>query len=789
MSDNKVTLTIDGREIQADAGSMLIEVADAAGIHIPRFCYHRKLSVAANCRMCMVDVEKTAKPVPACATPIADGMVVSTQSARARGAQKSAMEFLLINHPLDCPICDQGGECELQDVAMGYGGDVSQYVEAKRVVPDPDIGPLIETEMTRCIHCTRCVRFGEEIAGVRELGATGRGEFMRIGTYVEKSVRSELSGNVIDLCPVGALTAKPSRYQARPWELSQHPALSVHDAVGANLYLHSRKGAALRVVPRDNEAVNECWIADRDRFSYMALASADRVRQPLVKVSGHWQTADWQTALNRVTAKLRSIHPNDVAALLSPYQSTEELYLAQKYLRGLGISDLDHRSKEVDFSDQEQLPLFPWLGTAIAALEEHNAVLLIGSNLRKDQPLLAQRLSKAVHRGATVDVINPVDFYFYFPVADHLLVDAEGMVQQLAALAKATGSVVPEPLQSLVADSEAQDAIDAMAQRLKQAESGLVLLGSIASYHPQASVIRALASAVSKATGAQLGFLPTAGNSAGAWLAGAVPHRGPAGRALEKPGVNRSKRAEPAKALFVLGTELEADSQDAFAASQELLKADFVVALSAFESDLLKTAADVILPIATPFETAGTYVNAEGRWQTIRAATQAPDEVRPAWKVLRVLGNLAELEGFDFNSAADVLDELKAQFSANVELDNAIEPAKRYPEVDADQSPTRMSGDAIYACDPMTRRSQALQRTEDADANVAILGLSLAKQYDIETGDSVELQSDDGTSVFTAKVTDGIADNLVYTTFGGSASAKLSGGFGSISLRKCGGES
>lgn len=787
MTDNQVRLTIDGREISADAGSMLIEVADASGIHIPRFCYHRKLSVAANCRMCMVDVEKAPKPLPACATPIADGMVVSTKSARARAAQKSAMEFLLINHPLDCPICDQGGECELQDVAMSYGGDVSQYTEAKRVVQDKDIGPLIETELTRCIHCTRCVRFGEEVAGIRELGATGRGEFMQIGTFVEKNVSSELSGNVIDLCPVGALTAKPSRYQSRPWELTQHPTVSVHDCVGANLYLHSRNSDVIRTVPRDNEAVNECWIADRDRYSYMALTSEDRLYRPQIRRDGQWQTVDWETALSFCSDRLNKIAPEDISALLSPYSSTEELYLAQKYLRALGVRDIDHRTKESDFSDQEALPLFPWLGTSIEDIENHNAVLLVGSNLRKDQPLLAHRLNQATVKGATVGVINPVDFDFYFPVSYQALVSGEGMIQCLAALAKHLNAKVPPSLTELVSHRSVSANDEALAESLREGEASLILLGNIASYHPQASTLRALAQAVAVATSSQLGFLPTSANAAGAWLAGAVPHRGAAGQSVNK-GVNRSQRMSASKALFLMGTEVESDCADAFAAGQELLDAEFVVALSAFESDLLKTAADVILPIATSFETSGTYVNAEGRWQTVRAAAKAPGEARPAWKVLRVLGNLAEVEGFEYGSAQDVLEELKGLFRESGPLDNTIEALDAYPLPPVETGIQRVSGDAIYACDALCRRSPALQATDDGNANLATMNLALADALGLADGDGVSLSTQGRRGDYTVRIAEGVAEDVVYTTFGGSSAGLMAAGFGPTQLSPSGGD-
>lgn len=793
MTDNKVTLEIDGREVKAEAGSMLIEVADAEGIHIPRFCYHRKLSVSANCRMCMVDIEKAPKPMPACATPIADGMKVRTRSAKAMAAQKSAMEFLLINHPLDCPICDQGGECELQDVAVGYGSDVSQYTEAKRVVQDKDIGPLIETELTRCIHCTRCVRFGEEIAGVRELGATGRGEFMQIGTYIAKSVTSELSGNVIDLCPVGALTAKPSRYQSRPWELTQHATIATHDALGSNIFMHTRNGRVIRNVPRENEAVNESWISDRDRFSYQALDSESRVTEPMVRENGQWKTVGWETALEFTSKKLLSIDPTDVLAMLSPNSSTEELYLAQKYLRRLGVTDIDHRLKESDFSDQEKLPLFPWLGSAVADVEKRESVLLVGSNLRKDIPLLAHRLHQASKSGAVISVINPVDFDFYFPVKNQLIVDATGMIESLAAVAKAAfiknGNEVPKAFLDLLDNVRVDEITRDIAESLSKQGSTTILLGAIATYHSEASVIRALAQLICAETGARLGFLPTAANCAGAWISGAVPHRKPEGALADKVGRSLAQRGdELPKAIFLLNTEVEADCGNALAASQALLKAEFVVALSVFESDLLKTAADVILPIASSYETSGTYVSAEGRWQSVRAALKPSGSVRPAWKVLRVLANLGDQPGFDYNSSEEVLTELKGLFSGQQELSNSVGYRDEYQMPAPSKDLTRMSGDSIYAVDSLVRRSQALQATEDGNADVVIMGPTLASEKDIASGDQVELATNGRQSSFTAKVLDGVAPGLVYTTMGGEASGRLGGASGPVEVSKAGGD-
>ncbi|MDH5473979.1 MAG: NADH-quinone oxidoreductase subunit NuoG, partial [Gammaproteobacteria bacterium] len=540
MTEELVTITVDGQELKAPKGAMLISVTDDNGIRVPRFCYHKKLSVAANCRMCLVDVEKAPKPMPACATPVMDGMVVHTKSPRAIAAQKSVMEFLLINHPLDCPICDQGGECELQDVSMGYGGDVSQYSEIKRVVFDKDIGSLIQTELTRCIQCTRCIRFGEEIAGMRELGATDRGDRMVIGTFIEKSVDSEMSGNVIDICPVGALTAKPSRFAGRAWEMEQHPGVAPHDSVGSNINIHTLRGKVIRVVPRDNETINEVWISDRDRFSYQGLYADDRAMTPMIKNNGEWQACDWDEALQKAATGLQAVSATDVnqlGAWISPSATLEEHYLLQKIMRGLGSHNIDHRLHQTDFTDQATAPVMPWLGQSIEDLEQLNAALLIGSYVRKQQPMMAHRLRKAaINHAANISFVNPRKFDWHFPVMAECVSSAAGMLEDLAAIAKAAcdGATAPAHLADVINAAQVNDQHKQIANSLKQADKATVLIGTIATQHPQLSVIRQLAGVIAEQTSSVLGYFPEA-NSAGAWLAGSVPHRGPAGQAVNAP--------------------------------------------------------------------------------------------------------------------------------------------------------------------------------------------------------------------------------------------------------------
>jgi len=718
MSAQPITIEVDGIQMEARKGAMLIEVTDAAGIHIPRFCYHKKLTVAANCRMCLVEVEKAPKPLPACATPVMDGMKVWTQSAKAQSAQQGTMEFLLINHPLDCPICDQGGECELQDVAMGYGSDVSRFVERKRVVKDKDIGPLISTEMTRCIHCTRCVRFGSEIAGLRELGATGRGEHMEIGTYLAKSIVSELSGNVVDICPVGALTAKPSRFAGRSWEYAQHPAIAPHDSIGSHIFLHTMRDKVMRVVPRDCESINETWISDRDRFSYEGLYSLDRAVQPLLKQAGEWQAVEWDNALTAVHQGLSQVieqhGPDAVGVLVSPTATLEELYLAQKLSRGLGIANIDHRLRQADFSDQNHAPVFPWLGQPLAVLEQVDAALLIGSNVRMEQPIAGHRLRKAALAGGKIMFINPRDFEFRFPVTAKMIVDPLAMVSGLAKVAKAIteqqGTTLPDHLQALLNGAEPDDAARTMAEQLINGERATVLLGNLAAAHPLFSQLRALAVFIAEASGASLGYLPEAANSVGAWLTGVLPHRAVGGKPTDSVGLDaRAMLETPRKAYVLAGFEPAFDCWDPATATTAIQQADFVVALTPYASDNLKDVAQVILPVAAFSETPGTYVNAEGCWQSFSAAVKPRGRARPAWKVWRVLGNAFALPGFEYMESHEILAEIRTQCET-VEPRNLVPGADHFEDL-TDSGPMRLVEVPIYSIDPLVRRAQPLQKT------------------------------------------------------------------------------
>ena len=726
MSD-KITIELDGRACEATPGEMIIAVADREGIAIPRFCYHEKLSIAANCRMCLVEAEQGGrpfpKPVPACATPVGAGMKVQTRSKKALEAQRGTMEFLLINHPLDCPICDQGGECELQDVSMGYGDDVSRFSERKRVVKDEDLGPLIATEMTRCIHCTRCVRFGAEIAGVRELGATGRGEDVRIGTYVGDAVSHELSGNIIDLCPVGALTSKPYRFTARAWELTSEDGIAPHDSVGSNLHLHVRGGRVMRVHPRDNEAVNETWISDRDRFAYEGLHSDRRLTAPMAKRNGVWQELDWQAALHLVSAGLKGIDADQIGWLMAPNATLEELYLAQRLARGLGGAHIDTRLRQQDFRGDAADPAVPWLGVPIAELERQTGLLVIGSDIRQEQPLLAHRVRKAALAGAMVAFVNPYELDLTHQ-SQQFVAPPGCLPVELAAIANALGCSGTGAAAEVIARAKADAGHLRVAEALRNAGAngtGLVLLGALAEADPDFALIKALAYGIADAANCRIGFLPRAANSVGAALAGALPHRQAGAEAAPRAGLNAlAMLTEPRAAYVLWGIDPAMDLLDPALALKVLDASGLVIACSAFRDPSLEAVADILLPIAGFAETSGTFVNAGGDWQRFQGAVAPPGDARPGWKVLRVLGNLLELDGFDYASAKQVHDELK-QRCASVVPDNVRGgPYEQAGPPSAMSNPEgtlmRVGNVPIYAVDQLVRAAPSLQRTPLADA-------------------------------------------------------------------------
>ena len=781
-----VTVEIDGQPYSARKGQMIIEVTDANGIEVPRFCYHSKLPIAANCRMCLVQVEKAPKPLPACATPVADGMKISTQSEYARKAQKAVMEFLLINHPLDCPICDQGGECELQDLALGYGRDVSRFAETKRVVKDKNIGPLIATEMTRCIHCTRCVRFLEVIAGQKELGGAGRGENLEIGTYVERAIESEMSGNVIDVCPVGALTSKPFRFRARAWELTQHAAVAPHDCVGSNLYLHTRRGEVMRAVPRDNEEINEVWLSDRDRFGCHGLEHAERITAPQRKLDGQWRTIDWETALQVVAEILRNTAGDELGILVSPTATLEEAYLLARLADGLGCANIDHRLRQTDFTDQDRLSLYPWLGGPLTDIESRDALLLIGANPRKEQPIVGHRLRKAALAGARVFAINPVDYEFNFDIADQIAARPSAMVAELAAVAAALlrlrNTRAPADLQALLDGAAVTPRHEAIAQALSGAERGMLLLGLTAQMHPAASALRALALLVGEVAGARVGFLSDGPDAAGAWLAGALPHRTPGGGARERQGLDaQAQLAAPRRTYILFGCEPDADFADPALVRRALAEAGSVVAFTAFASEALRAQADILLPVAPFSETSGTFVNCEGRWQSFAGAARPRGEARPGWKVLRVLGNLLDLGDFDYESSEAVRDELRTLVGerrpSHVRVAGPIARAVG----NADAGGLERVGDVpLYAGDALVRRSTPLQAM--ADAADAVVRVNAAEAARLGLNGNVRVTQGAATAVLPLVIDDRVPDGAARIVAARPGSAMLGSAFGSVEL-------
>lgn len=696
-----VKVEINGQVIEAQEGDMLIDVADDAQIQIPRFCYHKKLSIAANCRMCLVEIEGAWKALPACATPVTDGMKVHTKSAKAIAAQKSVMEFLLINHPLDCPICDQGGECELQDVAMDYGDDVSRYTEAKRVVGDRDAGSLIKTDMTRCIHCTRCVRFGQEVAGMMELGATGRSEWMEIGTYIEKSITSEMSGNMIDLCPVGALTSKPYRYTARAWELKAHKSISAHDSMGSHITVHSKNNEVKRVVPRENEAINEVWLSDRDRFSYEGINSESRLTQPMIKQSGSWTVVDWETALEFTVAGLQKvlINSNDVGVLASANSTLEELHLLQKIARGVGVENIDFRHRQVDFTIDQTGFNTPTLVHDIADIETLESILIVGSYLRKELPILNHRIRKAFLDGATIAVVNPVKFDFNYKTMQPSI--ESGMVFNLAGIAKAALDIAGKNDQAWL--NEIQPSVEhiAIAKTLMDAKNSSIMLGQISQMHTDYNVLQKLASIIAESSSTTLNILPLAANEVGAHLVNFLPKSGKNSVQMVNDGL---------KAFINMNIEVEADFADTDAAVNAMNKAEFVVNLTAFDSEQQREYADVMLPIATFAETAGTFVNANGLKQSFKMSVEPKGDAKAAWKVLRVLGNMFDIAGFDYVHSNEVLREVLDNTADKVDF-SAVNC-----QLPATNNDSKVQIVSPYQVDGVVRRSPSLQATPDADS-------------------------------------------------------------------------
>ncbi|WP_376695081.1 NADH-quinone oxidoreductase subunit NuoG [Wenzhouxiangella sp. EGI_FJ10305] len=775
--DDIVTIEVDGRALEAKKGEMIIQVTDRAGIDIPRFCYHHKLSIAANCRMCLVDVEKAPKPLPACATPVADGMKVFTESRRTVDAQRGVMEFLLINHPLDCPICDQGGECELQDLAMGYGRSVSRFTERKRVVRDKNVGPLIETDMTRCIHCTRCVRFLEEIAGTAELGGMNRGEHLEIGTFVERNINSELSGNVIDLCPVGALTNKPFRHTARPWEMRARKYIGTHDCLGSHLFYHTRGAKIMRAVPRDNEAVNECWLADRDRYSHFGLYADDRLTTPQIKVDGQWREVSWQDALSAAARAIKGAVEThggkELGVLVSPRATTEEHYLAASMARALGSENVDHRLRLLDFSHPQAGR--GHLDVPTAKIAESDAILLVGSNIRHEQPILGHRMRTAWRlNGAKIADLNSVAWDFHFDLAERLIVPPQAMVDTFARLAKVaadlTGTSLPEgKLGEYIAERQPEQEVQQLAGMLKDADSGVLILGDQALNHPEAGWLRRLAEWLAKALEVALVVLPGPANSMGGWQAGSVPGAG---------GLSARAMIEKGRQAYLLwDVEPDFDLADPAAARRALDGAASVVAATTYDNPVLRETADVLLPLSPAPEVDGTWINADGHRDTLEAVGRAPGQAHAGWKILRMLGEMVGSEGFDFATLEAVTERALAADAVEAACDDPADPSL------AESDTLWRTGEVpIHSGDNLLRRAPALQATTHAAPTVCAVHPATARRHELENAERVRVSQGEASVEMDLVIDARVAPGAVGLPVATCPVSTLGAGGGEISL-------
>jgi NADH-quinone oxidoreductase subunit G len=774
-----LNLEIDGKAVQVRNGGTVMDAANKLGIYIPYFCYHKKLSIAANCRMCLVHVEKAPKPLPACATPATEGMKVWTHSDQAIQAQKSVMEFLLINHPLDCPICDQGGECQLQDLAVGYGGSSSRYREAKRVVFRKNLGPLVAAEeMTRCIQCTRCVRFGQEIAGIMELGMVGRGEHAEIVSFIGRTVDSELSGNSIDLCPVGALTSRPFRFTSRPWELTRRKSVSPHDGLGSNLIVQVKVDRVMRVLPLENEAINECWLSDKDRFSYEALNSEERLTAPMIKRGGEWKTVDWQTALEYVANGLSDVvakhGAKSVGALVSPHSTLEELTLAARFMRALGSDNVDFRLRQIDFGDAGQRAGVPWLGMPIAELNSLDRALVVGSFLRKDHPLLAQRLRQAAKKGAEISSLHSVDDDWLMRIAHKAIVPPSLLPATLAeivvAAAQRAGKSAPAALSGIAPTAAAE----AIATSLVSGSKRAVLLGNAAIQHPDAAQLAALAQALCEITGATSGVLTEAANTVGGYVANAMPQNG---------GLDaQAMLADPRRAYFLLHAEPEFDCANPVVARAALEKAELVVVMSPFKHGTAY--ADVLLPVAPFTETPGTFISCEGRAQSFHAVVYPRGETRPAWKVLRVLGTLLRFPEFDIDTSETLRDSaLSDAGPLEHRLSNAIR-VEIAPPVTTPAPLERVADVPIYFADALVRRAMSLQQTADARPPKARMHRALLDKLGVAEGEQVKLKQGRGEAVLAASVDAAVPPGVIRVAAAHASTCGLEGLSGPVMVEK-----
>ena len=770
-AEKKVIVEINSQPCSASRGQMIIQVADAHDIYIPRFCYHKKLSVAANCRMCLVEIEGAMKPSPACATSVVDGMKVFTKSPATISYQKKIMEFLLINHPLDCPICDQGGECELQDIAMGYGSGVSQYNETKRTFNDLDLGPLVATEMTRCIQCTRCVRFGEEVSGDKELGLMGRGDHTEISTYVEKTLDSELSGNIIDLCPVGALTSKPFRFSARAWELKQYETISGADSVGANIYAHVRRDHLMRIVPKENEAINETWLADKDRFIYEGVHHRDRVRQPMIKKGDGWQEVSWEEALDFVKVSIEQTKEQSgaesIAALASDSCTNEELYLLQKLLRRIGSNNIDTRLKQA--STRKGIHAGFGFDCSLMDIEKADAIFLFGSNLRKEIPLINHRVHKAQKNGAKVMAVNSAYYPFNYPV-ESICVETSEMIYALVSLLKSISqrlsvNLSTKSLKKLATSVKEISVVQQFATQLLEAKNPILIMGFDALLHRHLDQFDGLFKELKRLLGARGGSLSIGANAKGALLSGATPDY--------LPGLNKAADAgkcvrdifmSGTKLLLLAGIEIEEDLIASNQALEALRDIDFVVAFSAFANESMRQYADIILPMTTHFETAGSMTNIFGIVQHFDSVIPPLYDSKPLWKILRVLSNLLNLEGFEYNGLGEVYHDFDSITQGKDIIDTS--------QYIADELPILKQGLSVQVClsmyktSSLLRRADPLQRTKDAKY-YSLVRISLEQANNLELGTLKELKilTMEGDHVVPFVVDDNLADNTLIIPF------------------------
>lgn len=781
-----VNIEIDGIPLKVDSTKMIIQAADEAGIDIPRFCYHKKLSIAANCRMCLIEVDKSRKALPACATPVTEGMKVFTHSKTAMDAQRSVMEFLLINHPLDCPICDQGGECELQDLSMGYGSGLGRFSEGKRVVKDKNIGPLITTDMTRCIHCTRCVRFGEEIAGIKELGAVGRGEHMEIGTYVESSLISELSGNIIDLCPVGALTSKPYRYRARAWELVAHPSIAPHDAVGSNIEFHTRGKDVMRVVPRDNESLNETWLSDRDRFSYLGINHEQRATEPMIKQNGEWQVTDWQTALAMASDSLKALKTKhgaeQIAGVMSPTATLEEAYLFQKLLRGLGSNNIEHRLRQQDFKGNDAD--YHHQNWSLADIEQSDDIVLVGCNIRAEQPIIAHRIRQAATVGGTT--VTDINFFksdLLMPVTAHMTVNIKGMLSCLSGIAKALlalGGEKNKDWNELLENVVPKAADQTIAMRLSNAMQATIFVGALANNHPQASKIKALTALIARLTNSQLIVLPVANSTAIALAARLSSTKIEANEAESVELNSEQIWRQKLRAYLLFGVEPELDCANPNLALTALQHASLVVSITSYVTDTVLAYADVILPLASFAETSGTFIGIDGQWQSFTGAVTAKANSRPGWKILRVLGNLANIKKFDYVSSEGVRDEVGDQFT----MQSPANKSSYIPdELAVTSTLMAISEVPMYQTDDVVRRSEPLQNTpENKRASLARMNSKEAEKYKLSEAKMIKVTEGDNHLIMAFEIDDAIADSCIYIAAGIAQTSILGANFADVQV-------